>query len=159
MSVLCQILAAEVKIARGEGSDLCVWLPPLCLSKAWRHLTLELRRVLVPVANATSLGIRLPHNWARLRREAASDFVPVEMHRETRRILTTPRGGATAINRRKRQKQLARKAAQASRKAKAMRVAVARMPGAAPGFPVSARTWPVHEALVSDAIQKASRAL
>jgi len=59
-----------------------------------------------------------------------------------------------AINQRKRQKQLARKAAQASRNAKAMRTSAIRRAVGAPGFPLPARIWPVHEALVSDAIQK-----
>jgi len=59
-----------------------------------------------------------------------------------------------AINQRKRQKQLARKAAQAKAKAKAMRTSATRRSVAAPGFPLSARSWPVHEALISDAIQK-----
>ena len=59
-----------------------------------------------------------------------------------------------AINQRKRQRQLARKAAQASAKAKATRASATRRAVAALGFPLSARTWPVHEALISDAIQK-----
>jgi len=57
------------------------------------------------------------------------------------------------INQRKRQGQLARKAAQASAKAKAMRASATNRVVGAPGFP-SARTWPVHEALISDVIQK-----
>ncbi len=62
-----------------------------------------------------------------------------------------------ALNQRKRQKQLAHKAAQASRKAKAMRASATRRAISAPGFPLSARTWPVHEALVSDAILKSKQ--
>ncbi len=58
-----------------------------------------------------------------------------------------------AINQRKRQKQLARKAAQASARAKAMRASAARRGPGTLNLLFSARTWPIHEALISDAIQ------
>jgi len=58
-----------------------------------------------------------------------------------------------ALNQRKRQGQLARKAAQASARAKAMRTSATRRAVATSGFHPSARTWPVHEALISDAIR------
>jgi hypothetical protein len=58
-----------------------------------------------------------------------------------------------AINQRKRQKQVARKAAQASARAKAMRTSAARRGVATTDLHPSARTWPVHEALISDAIR------
>ena len=58
-----------------------------------------------------------------------------------------------AINQRKRQKQLARKAAQANARAKAMRTSAARRGVATLDFHPSAGTWPVHEALISDAIR------
>jgi hypothetical protein len=57
------------------------------------------------------------------------------------------------INQRKRQKQLARKAAQATARAKAMRTSAARRSLATPNLLLSARSWPIHEALISDAIQ------
>ena len=58
-----------------------------------------------------------------------------------------------AIDRRKRQRQLARKAAKASAKAKAIRVSESRRSMMAFGFPRSARTWSIHEALISEAVQ------
>jgi len=58
-----------------------------------------------------------------------------------------------AINQRKRQKQLARKAAQASARVKAMRTSAARRGVATLDFHPSAGTWPIHEALISDAIR------
>lgn len=57
-----------------------------------------------------------------------------------------------AINQRKRQRQQARKAAQASARAKAVRTSATRRGVATPNIHPSARTWPVHEALISDAI-------
>jgi hypothetical protein len=59
-----------------------------------------------------------------------------------------------AIDRRKRQRQLARKAAKASAKAKAIRASEARRSKMVSGFPLSAQTWPIHEALISEAFQK-----
>jgi hypothetical protein len=56
------------------------------------------------------------------------------------------------IDPRKRQKQLARKAAKASAKARAMRASGARGAVIAHGFPLSAPTWPIHEALISEAV-------
>jgi len=64
----------------------------------------------------------------------------------------TARGSGMAVNQRKRQRQLARKAAQASARAKAVRASVTWRAVATSGFHPSARTWPVHEALISDAI-------
>jgi hypothetical protein len=58
-----------------------------------------------------------------------------------------------AIDGRKRQKQLARKAAKASAKAKAIRASEARRSMTAFRFPPSAQTWPIHEALISEAVQ------
>ena len=58
-----------------------------------------------------------------------------------------------AINQRKRQRQIAMKAAQASARGKAMRASAARRALANLDFHPSARTWPVHEALISDAIR------
>jgi hypothetical protein len=57
------------------------------------------------------------------------------------------------IDPRKRQKQLARKAAKASAKAKAMRASGAQRAAMAFGFPLSAPTWPIHEALISESVQ------
>jgi hypothetical protein len=59
------------------------------------------------------------------------------------------------VNQRKRQRQLARKAAQASARAKAVRASATPRAAATSGFHASAHTWPVHEALISDAIRTA----
>ena len=59
-----------------------------------------------------------------------------------------------AVNQRKRQKHLARKAAQASARAKARRSSQARLAVADHGYLLPARTWSVHDAFISDAIQK-----
>jgi hypothetical protein len=72
---------------------------------------------------------------------------------EKNRIPTTLQGGKMTINRQRRQRQLARKAAKAKAKAKAMRASGAPRAVAAPRFPLSARTWPVNDALISEAIQ------
>jgi hypothetical protein len=56
------------------------------------------------------------------------------------------------IDPRKRQKQLARKAAKASAKAKAMRASGVQRAVTTSGFPLSALTWPIHEALISEAV-------
>ena len=58
-----------------------------------------------------------------------------------------------AVNQRKRQRQLARKAAQANARAKAMRASATPSAVATSGFHPSARMWPAHEALISDAIR------
>ncbi len=58
-----------------------------------------------------------------------------------------------AINQRKRQKQLARKAAQASAQRKALRTSSTRGSAANSGFPLAAPAWPVYEALVSESIR------
>jgi len=57
------------------------------------------------------------------------------------------------INPRKKQKQLAKKAAKASAKAKAMRASAAQRVALASGFPLSAPIWPIHEALISESVQ------
>jgi hypothetical protein len=54
---------------------------------------------------------------------------------------------------RKRQKQLARKAAKASAKAKAYRASKAQKAPMTSGFPLSAQTWPIHEALISESVR------
>jgi len=73
---------------------------------------------------------------------------------EKSRISTTlDKGGKVTINPKKRQRQLARKAAKASAKAKAMRAVGPRRALATPRFSLSARIWPVQDALISEAIQ------
>jgi len=61
--------------------------------------------------------------------------------------------GEMTINPRKRQKQLARKAARASAKAKTIQASGAQRAMTTTGFPVSAASWPVHEALISESVQ------
>jgi hypothetical protein len=56
------------------------------------------------------------------------------------------------IDPRKRQKQLAKKAAQAKAKAKAMRASGTRRAVMGLGFPLLAPTWPIHEALISQSV-------
>jgi hypothetical protein len=57
------------------------------------------------------------------------------------------------INPRKRQKQLAKKAARASAKAKAVQASGAQRIMTTTGFPLSAASWPIHEALISESVQ------
>jgi hypothetical protein len=57
------------------------------------------------------------------------------------------------INARKKQKQLAKKAAKASARAKATRASEAQRTSLVSGFPPSAPTWPIYEALISESIQ------
>ncbi|MBN1569787.1 MAG: hypothetical protein JXA73_18220 [Acidobacteria bacterium] len=57
------------------------------------------------------------------------------------------------INPRRRQKQLARKAAKAKAKAKAIRASGAQRTAMAAGFPPSAPDWPIYEALISESIE------
>jgi hypothetical protein len=57
------------------------------------------------------------------------------------------------INPRRRQKQLARKAAKASTKAKANRASRTQKAAMTSGFPLSAPAWPIHEALISESVQ------
>jgi len=59
-----------------------------------------------------------------------------------------------ALNQRRRQKQLARKAAQASARAKALRAGGARRVEAGGSFHPASPAWPVHDAWISDAIRK-----
>jgi hypothetical protein len=56
------------------------------------------------------------------------------------------------IDPRKRQRQLARKAAKASAKAKSMRVSGDRRAELAAGIPISTPTWPIHEAFISQSV-------
>jgi len=57
------------------------------------------------------------------------------------------------INQRRRQKQLAKKAAKASAKAKASRASRAQKAAMTSGFPLSVPAWPIHEALISESVQ------
>jgi hypothetical protein len=57
------------------------------------------------------------------------------------------------IHPRRRQKQLARKAAKASSKAKAIRALGAQRARITSGFSPSAAAWPIHEALISESVQ------
>ena len=57
------------------------------------------------------------------------------------------------INPRRRQKQLARKAAKAGAKAKASRASRAQKAAMTSGFPLLVPAWPIHEALISESVQ------